>query len=80
MNNKIISQEQASKRLKELEIKQRILKAFRNHSFKFKKDQDATDYQLYILENKKEINMLLSIVHWHKIAKKLFFISKKNNP
>lgn len=80
MNKKIISQEQASKRLKELEVKQRVLKAFRDHSFKFQKTQDAADYQLYILENKKEINMLLSIVHWHKMAKKLFFISRKNRP
>ncbi len=78
MNKKIISQEQASKKLKELEIKQRRLKAFRDHSFKFQKTQDATDYQLYILQNKKEINMLLSIVHWHKMAKKLFANSKKS--
>lgn len=78
MNKKIISQEQASKKLKELEVKQRRLKAFRDHSFKFQKTQDATDYQLYILQNKKEINMLLSIVHWHKMAKKLFANSKKS--
>lgn len=78
MNKKIISQDQASKRLKELEVKQRVLKAFRDHSFKFQKTQDASDYQLYILENKKEINMLLSIVHWHKMAKKLYYASKKS--
>ena len=59
MNKKIISQEQASKKLKELEVKQRRLKAFRDHSFKFQKTQDATDYQLYILQNKKEFKQFL---------------------
>lgn len=77
MNNKIISHQEASKKIKELEIKQRVLKAFRNHFFKFKRPEDAADYQLYILQNKKEINMLLSIIHWHKKAKKLFANSKK---
>ena len=42
MNKKIISQEQAAARLKELETKQRILKAFRNHAFKFKTLEEAT--------------------------------------
>jgi hypothetical protein len=77
MNKKIISQEQAAARLKELETKQRILKAFRNHAFKFKTLQEAIDYQLKIVQNKKEINLLLSIVFWHKKAKKLFANSKK---
>lgn len=77
MNNKTITHDQASKRIKELEVKQRVLKAFRDHSFKFKKPEDAAEYQLYILQNKKEINMLLSIVHWHKKAKKMFASLKK---
>lgn len=80
MNNKTITHEQASKRIKELEVKQRVLKAFRNHSFKFQKISDATDYQLYIYENKKEINMLLSIIYWHKKAKKIFANLKKMTP
>jgi hypothetical protein len=80
MNNKIISHKEASVKLKELEVRQRVLKAFRDHSFKFKKPEDAADYQLYILQNKKEINMLLSIVHWHKMSKKLFAKNKKKTP
>ena len=79
MNKKIISQEQAAARLKELETKQRILKAFRNHAFKFKTLEEAIDHQLKILQNKKEINLLLSIVFWHKKAKKLF-ANSKNSP
>lgn len=78
MNNKIISHKEASRRVKELETKQRVLKAFRDHSFKFQKHQDAANYQLHILRNKKEINMLLSIIYWHKKAKKMFANSKKS--
>lgn len=80
MNNKKITHKEASKRIKELEVKQRLLKAFRDRCFKFQETEDATNYQLYILQNKKEINMLLSIIYWHKKAKKLFANSKKTKP
>ena len=75
-----MTREQISKRIKELEIKQRILKAFRDHSFKNSQTDDAANYQSSILQNKKEINMLLSIVYWHKKAKKLYADSKKKSP
>lgn len=77
MNNKIISQEQASVRLKELEVKQRVLKAFRNHGFKFGDAEKAAMYQSKIIQNKHEINLLQSIVFWHKKAKKMFHKTKE---
>jgi hypothetical protein len=80
MNKKIISQEQASARLKELEIKQRVLKAFRDHQFKFDDSKTAAQYQHQIIINKHEINLLQSIVFWHKKAKKLYANSKKKIP
>jgi hypothetical protein len=76
MNSKIISQEQASARLKELEIKQRVLKAFRNHGFKFGDAERAALCQFEITKNKHEINLLQSIVFWHKKAKKMFYKTK----
>lgn len=78
MNNKIISHKEAVERIKELEVQQRMLKAFRDHSFKYEDTKtDASEYQSRILQNKKEANMLLSIIHWHKKAKKLYHILKK---
>jgi hypothetical protein len=77
MNKKIISQEQASVRLKELEVRQRVLKAFRNHHFKFGSHQNAAQNQYEINRNKHEINLLQSIVFWHKKSKKLFAKIKK---
>lgn len=76
MNSKIISQEQASKRLKELEIRQRVLKVFRDHGFKFGDAQKAASCQFEIIKNKHEINLLQSIVFWHKKARKLFHKTK----
>jgi hypothetical protein len=76
MNNKIISQEQASIRLKELEIRQRVLKAFRDHQFKFGDSKNAAQIQHQIIKNKHEINLLQSIVFWHKKAKKMFYKTK----
>lgn len=81
MNNKTISHQEAVDKIKELEVLQRMLKAFRNNFFKYKDSQkDASEYQSRILQNKKEINMLLSIIYWHKKAKKLYHISKKTSP
>lgn len=77
MNNKIISHQEASKKIKELQIKQKVLKTFRDYYFKFKKIQNATDCQSSILRNKKEINMLLSIIFWHKKSKNMFAKTKK---
>lgn len=80
MNNKIISHKEASIKLKELEIKQRVLKAFRDHSFKFNTTKEASKYQKIINENKEKINFLLSIIYWHKTAKKMFSLLKKKTP
>lgn len=77
MNNKIISQEQISTRLKVLEIRQRVLKAFRDNNFKLGNAISAKQCQIEITKNKYEINLLLSVVFWQKKAKKIFYKNKK---
>lgn len=80
MNKKIISQKEASEQLKQYEVRQRALKALRDHSFKFNKIKEASKYQKIINENKEKINFLLSIIYWHKTAKKIFSLLKKKTP
>jgi hypothetical protein len=80
MNKKIISQKEASEQLKQYEVRQRALKALRDYNFKFNKTKEASKYQKIINENKEKINFLLSIIYWHKTAKKMFSLLKKKNP
>jgi len=72
MNTKLMTHEEAVVRLKQLEINQRLLKASRDMHFKSSVPK-ASICQKNLEENKKEINLLLSVVFWHKLAKKMHF-------
>jgi hypothetical protein len=73
MNSKIITHEMARIKLKELEKEQRRFKVARDYNFKYTTHEKAARFQKAIAENKREINVLLSIMYWHKMAKKYFF-------
>jgi hypothetical protein len=73
MNNKLITHEMALARLKDLELSQRLFKAARSFNFRRSTVEKASECQQALEENKIEINVLLSIIHWHKMAKKMFF-------
>ena len=70
MNNKLLSYEDAVKQLKPLEDFQREAK--KSRKYKFANFNIMYDIQGRALARKKEINLLLSIIAAHKLARKLY--------
>lgn len=70
MNSKLLSYEDAKKKLKPLEDLQREAK--KKRKYKFANFNSMYDLQGRALIRKKEINYLLSIIAAHKVARKLY--------
>lgn len=70
MNNKLMSYEEAKKKLKELERRQRINKQYRSIGLSEYREL----YQKFASDNKKEINFILNIIHLHKQSRKLYYL------
>lgn len=72
MNNKLISYEDAVKKLRLMEVQQTFNKTLKHHST-FKQDLEKTSKLQQIIHlQTKEINILLSIIHAHKQARKYY--------
>lgn len=71
MHTKHLSYEETVKKLKELEHEQSTEKAIRNYQFKLKNGFGSA-YQKKVIENKKQINILLSLIKVYKEARKMY--------
>lgn len=73
MNNKILSYEDLKEKLKMLEIRQRYNKALRKHC-RILKNNSKTEskHQKDVSRTKREINLLLTAIHYAKEARKLY--------
>lgn len=72
MNSKLMSYEELVEKLKGLEVKQRWNKVLRKHAPILKGSKAQREHQKDVSQTKKEINILLSAIHYAKEARKLY--------
>ena len=77
MNNKLIGYEEAKERLRLLEKCQRSDKKWISTPSLLRNTKRIINMQIRIRDRKEEINLLLSIIHAHKQARKYYGKMKK---